>query len=197
MPMWDERYSTGEYVYGTKPNEFLVSVSGRIPKGKVLCLAEGEGRNAVYLAKLGHQVLAVDSSPVGLAKARKLAAENNVRIETSVVDLAHLSIEPESWDAVVSIFAHVPSVMRKDIHRNVVRGLRQGGVFVLEAYTPAQLKLKTGGPPNADMMMTLEGLREELNGLQFLHAAELERNVVEGKLHTGKGAVVQVLAVKV
>jgi SAM-dependent methyltransferase len=194
--MWDQRYDTDEYVYGRDPNRFLASVSDQIPKGKVLCLAEGEGRNAVYLATLGCTVLAVDSSSVGLDKAKKLAAENNVRIETRVVDLAHLEIEQGAWDAIVSIFAHVPSGVRKDIHRNVVKGLRQGGMFILEAYTPAQLRLRTGGPPNEDMMMTLDGLRQELEGLEFKHALELERNVVEGKLHTGKGAVVQVVAVK-
>lgn len=194
--MWDQRYNTDEFVYGTQPNDFLASVSGRIPGGRVLCLAEGEGRNAVYLAQQGHQVLAVDKSAVGLAKAERLAAAGGVRIETRVVDLARFEFEPGSWDAVVSIFAHVPSILRRALHRGVVSGLRSGGVFVLEAYTPAQLLLKTGGPPDADMLMSLAGLREELAGLDFRHALELEREVVEGKLHTGRGAVVQVLAVK-
>ena len=194
--MWDERYNTEEFVYGTRPNDFLASVSAQIPPGRLLCLAEGEGRNAVYLATLGHQVLAVDKSAVGLAKAQRLASASGVRIETRVVDLAQFDFAPGSWDAVVSIFAHVPSSLRQVLHRGVVNGLRGGGVFVLEAYTPAQLKLKTGGPPAADMMMSLAGLREELAGLEFRHGVEMERDVIEGKLHTGRGAVVQVLAVK-
>lgn len=194
--MWDERYNTEEFVYGSQPNDFLASVSGQIPRGRVLCLAEGEGRNAVYLAQLGHQVLAVDKSGVGLAKAERLAEASGVRIETRVVDLAHFIFAPGNWDAVVSIFAHVPSALRKALHRGVVAGLRSGGVFVLEAYTPAQLKLKTGGPPDADMLMSLSSLRQELAGLEFRHALEQERDVLEGKLHTGRGAVVQVLAVK-
>ena len=194
--MWDDRYSTEVYVYGTKPNHFLVSVIDRIPVGRVLCLAEGEGRNAVYLAKQGCTVLAVDSSSVGLAKATKLAQANKVRIETLVADLATMAIEPESWDAVISIFCHVPSAVRRELHRKVARGLRSGGVLVLEAYTPAQLKLGTGGPPSEDMMMTLSSLRHEFDGLVFKHAVELERDVVEGKLHTGRGAVVQLVAVK-
>lgn len=194
--MWDQRYDTAEFLYGKEPNDFLAAMSARIPPGQALCLAEGEGRNAVYLAKLGHQVLAVDGSPVGLEKAKKLAAENRVSIETRVVDLASIEIEPGKWAAIVSIFAHVPSVMRKTLHRKVVKGLRPGGVLVLEAYTPAQLKLKTGGPPNEDLMMSLSSLRQELAGLNFLHALEMEREVVEGKLHTGRGAVVQVLAIK-
>ncbi len=194
--MWDKRYDTEEYVYGTNPNEFLKSVSDHIPRGKVLCLAEGEGRNAVYLAQLGCTVLAVDSSSVGLEKAKKLAAHNSVVIDTRVVDLGQLEIVSGTWDAIVSIFAHVPSSIRKELHRKVVAGLRQGGVFILEAYTPAQLKLKTGGPPDEDKMMTLASLQQELKGLDFTHAKELERDVLEGKLHVGRGAVVQVVAVK-
>lgn len=194
--IWDQRYATEDFVYGTTPNVFLVSVRDQIPAGKILCLAEGEGRNAVFLAQRGGQVLAVDGSAVGLAKARQLAAAKQVHIETAVVDLAHYPIAPDSWDAIVSIFAHLPPALRQELHRQVVAGLRPGGVFVLEAYTPAQLALKTGGPQQVELLMTLSALRQELAGLEFLHAAEVERDVVEGKLHTGRGAVVQVLARK-
>ncbi len=194
--MWDVRYSDTEYVYGTAPNEFLVSVADQIPRGKVLSLAEGEGRNAVYLAELGCKVLGVDTSTVGLSKAQRLAEERGVTIETRVADLTDFHIEPDSWDAIISIFCHLPSGIRSSVHHKVVAGLRPGGVFVLEAYTPTQLKLKTGGPPTADMLMTLNLLRTELAGLRFVHARELERDIVEGKFHTGRGAVVQVVAVK-
>ena len=194
--MWNRRYSDPEYVYGTVPNEFLMSVAEKIPRGQVLSLAEGEGRNAVYLAQLGYKVLAVDSSAVGLAKAQYLAEERDVTIETRVADLAGFAIEPNSWDAIVSIFCHLPSGIRSSVHHKVVVGLRPGGMFILEAYTPLQLKLKTGGPSTTDMLMTLEDLRTELKGLNFIHARELERDVVEGKFHTGRGAVVQVVAVK-
>lgn len=194
--MWDARYSGAEYVYGTAPNDFLASVAAQIPKGRVLSLAEGEGRNAVYLAGLGYKVLAVDASAVGLGKAQRLAEERGVAIETRRADLADFAIEPDNWDAVISIFCHLPSAVRADLHRKVVAGLRPGGVFILEAYTPAQLKLKTGGPPTEDLLMTLSALKRELKGLRFIHAQELERNVIEGQLHTGRGAVVQVVAVK-
>jgi SAM-dependent methyltransferase len=194
--MWDVRYSDTEYVYGTAPNEFLVSVADQIPRGKVLSLAEGEGRNAVYLAELGCKVLGVDASAVGLSKAQRLAEERGVTIETRVADLTDFHIEPDSWDAIISIFCHLPSGIRSSVHHKVVAALRPGGVFVLEAYTPTQLKLKTGGPPTADMLMTLNLLRTELAGLRFIHARELERDIVEGKFHTGRGAVVQVVAIK-
>uniref|UniRef100_A0A831U269 Class I SAM-dependent methyltransferase n=1 Tax=Geobacter metallireducens TaxID=28232 RepID=A0A831U269_GEOME len=193
---WDDRYDTEEFVYGREPNAFLVQVSGTMPAGDVLCLAEGEGRNAVFLARRGHRVVAVDSSAVGLAKAERLAMENGVRIETVVADLANFAMEPGRWDAIVSIFCHVPPQVRRALHRRVAEGLRPGGLFILEAYTPAQLTLRTGGPPSEELMMTLAGLREELAGLEFLQGREMERDVVEGRLHTGRGAVVQVVARK-
>lgn len=157
--MWNERYSQAEYVYSKNPNDFLVEVVQQIPKGQVLCLADGEGRNGVYLAQQGCRVTAVDASPVGLEKARKLAAERSVEIETIVADLAEFPIQPNAWDAIVSIFCHLPSIIRANIHRQVVAGLRSGGVFVLEAYTPRQLEFKTGGPPNADLTMELTTLQ--------------------------------------
>lgn len=194
--MWDERYSTDEFVYGTTANEFLVSTIDRLPKGRVLCVAEGEGRNAVYLAQAGCEVVAVDASRVGLDKAARLARQRGVHIETVVADLADFAIQPHSWDAVVSIFCHLEPQLRKALHRRVVAGLRPGGVLVLEAYRPEQIRYATGGPAAADMMPSLAELRDELEGLEFEHAVEIVRNVSEGKYHTGKGAVVQVLAVK-
>ncbi len=194
--MWDERYSQAEYVYGKNPNDFLVNVIQQIPKGRVLCLADGEGRNGVYLAQQGCQVTAVDGSSVGLEKSRKLAVERSVEIETIVADLAEFPIQPNSWDAIVSIFCHLPPTVRAHVHRQVISGLRSGGVFVLEAYTPRQLQFKTGGPPTAELTMELLTLQQELEGLEFKHAVELERDIQEGLFHQGRSAVVQVLAVK-
>jgi len=194
--MWNERYSQAEYVYGKNPNDFLVEVVQQIPRGRVLCLADGEGRNGVYLAQQGCQVTAVDASPIGLEKAQKLAAERSVAIETIAADLAEFPIQPDSWDAIVSIFCHLPTTIRAHVHRQVVTGLRSGGVFVLEAYIPRQLEFKTGGPPTAELTMELATLQQELEGLEFNHAKELEREIQEGLFHQGHSAVVQVLAVK-
>lgn len=194
--MWDERYSESEYAYGKEPNSWLVSVAEQIPQGRVLCLCEGEGRNAVFLARQGCQVTAVDASAVGMAKARQLAKERGVEIDTVVSDLADFSIAPGAWDAIVSIFCHVPPKLRVSVHKQCVAGLKPGGMLILEAYTPRQIDYGTGGPPVAEMTMALAALREELSGLEFLHARELERDVVEGRYHTGKGAVVQIVARK-
>jgi Cyclopropane fatty acid synthase and related methyltransferases len=193
---WDERYGGEEYVFGTEPNDFLKSVAARIPRGRVLCLADGEGRNGVFLAEQGCDVVSVDASAVGLEKARRLAESRGVTIETVQADLADYEIAPEAWDGVVSIFCHLPPELRRSVHQRVVAGLKPGGAFVLEAYTPDQLRYGTGGPPTADLMPTLAELRAELAGLAFEHAAETERAVVEGAGHTGLAAVVQVFAVK-
>lgn len=194
--MWDERYSGETYAYGTEPNDFLVEKFDNLPPGRVLCLAEGEGRNAVWLAGRGYDVSAVDASSAGLKKARRLADTHSVKIKTVHADLADYVIEPQYWDVIVSIFCHLPPGLRRDLHRRCVEGLRPGGVVLLEAYTPAQLQYKTGGPPTADMMMDRQSISTELVGLEFLHLRERVREVHEGEFHNGVGAVVQVLARK-
>ena len=195
--MWDEEYSGEDYVYGKEPNEFLLEMSGRLKIGKVLCLAEGEGRNAVHLARQGFEVIAVDSSKVGLAKADKLAQGFGVIIQTVTADLADYTIEEGAWDSIISISCHVHQDLRRRLHKDVVAGLKEGGTFLLEAYTPKQLEFQTGGPPSAEYLMELATLKEELEGLDFIHGQELVRDVVEGTNHTGKGSVVQVLARKI
>lgn len=194
--MWDERYADEEYVYGTDPNDFLKEQISKLPKGKVLSLCEGEGRNAVYLAKQGFDVTGVDSSSIGLAKARKLADREGVSIVTELADMGDFRVEPDKWDGVVSIFCHIPPTMRSELHRQIVAGLKPGGVLILEAYTPKQLALGTGGPQVAALTMTAESLKSELEGLEIELIQEFEREVVEGKFHTGKGAVVQLVARK-
>lgn len=194
--MWDERYSSQEYAYGTAPNEFLVEKVSCIPKGKVLSLAEGEGRNAVFLAKQGYTVTAVDASLVGLNKARKLAEENDVVVEFIHADLADYDLGENNWDGIISIFFPLPSSLRKELYKKVIAALKQNGVFLLEAYTPDQLKHGTGGGNSVDVMQSEKSLRLELAGLKFKHLTELERDVIEGVYHTGIGSVVQAIAMK-
>ncbi|MSP86844.1 MAG: class I SAM-dependent methyltransferase [Methylotenera sp.] len=194
--MWNERYSAEEYAYGKSPNQFLEENYKVIPKGKVLSLAEGEGRNAVFLAKQGYVVTAVDASQVGLDKARRLAEENGVTIELIYADLADFDLGENKWDGIISIFCPLPSALRKELHKKVVSGLKTKGVFLIEAYTPDQLKHDTGGGKSADVMNTKKSLSLELEGLKFKHLIELERDIVEGIYHTGIGAVVQAIALK-
>ena len=194
--MWNQRYSSKTYAYGTKANDFLVSMYDRLPTGKILCLAEGEGRNAVWLAEQGNEVTAVDTSDIGLQKARKLAKARDVVITTVHADLADYDIGTQQWDAIISIFCHLPPDLRQDVHRRCVKGLRDNGMILLEAYTPLQLEYKTGGPPIAEMMMDMRSLSSELIGLEFLCLQECVREIHEGEYHNGTGAVVQALANK-
>lgn len=191
---WNNRYAAPKYIYGEMPNTFVAEMASQIPAGLVLCLAEGEGRNAVHLATLGYRVTAVDQSEAGLAKARRLATVRGVEIETVLADLGNFTIEPGVWSGIVATFAHLPPAIRRKVHAQVVLGLQSGGVFVLEAYTPAQLALGTGGPKLPELLMSLAGLREELSGLELLVGRELERDVIEGDGHTGRGVVVQIFA---
>lgn len=194
--MWNERYSAPDYVYGTEPNDFLRSVADRIPSGPVLCLAEGQGRNAVYLASLGHHVLAVDQSTVGLQRARELADARKVAIATEVADLAEYAITPGKWSGIVAIFMHLPPALRAQVLAASVQGLAPGGAFVMEAYRPKQLEYGTGGPGDVTLLPTLDDLRRELAGLRIAHGVEIEREIHEGEYHRGHSAVVQVLAFK-
>jgi len=128
--MWNQRYSSKTYAYGTKANDFLVSMVDRLPTGKILCLAEGEGRNAVWLAEHGNEVTAVDASDIGLQKADKLAKARGVEITTVHADLADYDIGTQQWDAIISIFCHLPPDLRQDVHRRCVKGLRDKGMIL-------------------------------------------------------------------
>ena len=194
---WNDRYNSAAFAYGTAPNDFLAAHAGQLPTGgKILCLAEGEGRNAVWLAERGFRVTAVDASSVGLEKAQRLAAERGVTIATCCADLAEFDIAVSAWDGIVSIFCHLPPALRETVHRACVAGLTPGGVLLLEGYTPRQLGRGTGGPQQLEMLMEPDDLRRELAGLELTQLQELERDVVEGSCHTGRGAVVQLIAVK-
>jgi SAM-dependent methyltransferase len=191
---WNERYGGADYVYGTAPNDFLVSVAAEIPAGPVLCLAEGEGRNAIFLAGRGHAVTAVDQAEAGLAKARALAQTRGVPLTAIAADLADFTPSPQTWSGIVAIFMHLPPALRGAVLARAAAGLRPNGVFVMEAYRPAQLGYGTGGPRDVTLLPTLAELRAELGDLDFLIAREIERDVREGGGHTGMSAVVQVLA---
>ena len=195
MSMWDERYTSDDFVYGTVPNSFLAS-NAKILTGPVLSLAEGEGRNAVFLASLGLDVLAVDGSEAGLDKANKLASSRDLSIRTEVADLATYEPPENSFGSVVSISAHLPSLIRKRLHRLVERCLKPGGIMLLEAYTLAQLARNTGGPKDPDLLMACRELETEFPNFELILSREIEREVIEGKFHTGLASVVQFIARK-
>lgn len=189
---WDERYSTAEYVYGTEPNQFLVERWSALPAGgEILCLADGEGRNGVFLATKGMRVTGVDCSAVGLAKAERLAAERGVPFATILADLSDWEPGQERWDGVVSIWAHLPPPTRTALHQRLALALRPGGVLLLEHYHPRQVGYGTGGPSDPTMMLVLDELDAAFAGWARLHTFEGERVVIEGIGHGGKSYVTQ------
>ena len=193
--MWDGQYGREIYVYGKEPNDFLRAHVSALPRGgEVLCLADGEGRNSVFLAEQGFTVTAVDISPAGVEKGRKLAAERGVDVTFVCADLAGYELGDARWDGIVSISCHLPPPIRQPLFASIAAALRDGGVLLLEGYTPEQLRYGTGGPPLAEMMTSKETLLEELTGLDFSRLEELERDVVEGVNHSGLAAVVQAIA---
>lgn len=196
--MWDQRYDRDDYLYGTEPNDYLRRQADLFAEGaRVLCLAEGEGRNAVYLAQRSLEVTAVDASAVGLEKARRLARERGVELTTEQADLADYNLGHERWDGIVAIFAHLPPQVRQAVHGQIFGALKPGGLLVLEAYRPEQLDYGTGGPPEAELLISPADLERELGGLWLDELQALERPVHEGAGHSGLAAVVQALGLKV
>ncbi len=193
---WDARFAAEELPYGVEPNTFLVEEAARLSHANVLCIAEGYGRNATWLAAQGHRVTAVEQSGVGIARAKALATERGVQVEWIQGDLETFDLGDSRWDAIVSIFVHLPPEVRADVYARAVRALAPGGLMIVEAYCPAQLGFRTGGPKDVALLPTRELLERELAGLEFLVARELERDVNEGALHHGPAAVVQVVARK-
>ncbi|RUO24426.1 SAM-dependent methyltransferase [Aliidiomarina minuta] len=203
MNQWDERYNKNEYHYGTEPNEFLreqvapllARWSAKQP-ARILCLADGEGRNSVYLAELGAEVTSLDISQVGLDKALRLAESRGVTIQTQLADLTESELPVNHYDGVVMIFCHLPSAARPRLYQQIEKALKPGGWLLAECYTEAQLGRGTGGPPSADLMLSLNELKNAFSHFAVEHGAELVRSVTEGEGHSGEGAVCQYLGYK-
>lgn len=203
--MWDEKYKSDVYYYGTVPNAFLrLAASGLNVGARVLSIGEGEGRNAVYLAKYGCAVTAVDASIVGRDKALRLAASCGVEFEYRVMDLANgFEQLGGDWDAIVSIWCHLPTILREQLHKWTPRALAVGGVYIFEGYTPKQLEFGTGGPKEVSLLCAAEDICRELleNGttdeqkipVTFEILQTVERDVQEGLGHSGRSATLQIL----
>ena len=196
--MWDQRYATPDYVYGTEPNHFLVSASNRLTDGgRVLCVADGEGRNGVWLARQGFDVVSTDISPNALAKARKLAERHGVSIATEAADLTDWDWPVAAFDAVVGIFIQpFGPEARRTLFDNIVAALKPGGVFLLEGYRLEQLAYGTGGPGRAENLYSEELLRHELAALRIEHIDSYDREMGEGDQHKGMSALIDLVAVK-
>lgn len=195
---WDERYATEDYIFGTAPNRFLESQAAHIKPGmQVLSLADGEGRNGVWLAERGARVHAVDVSPVALEKARKLAAARGVTLDFELADILDWTWPEAAYDLVAAIFIQfVPSPERDRIIAGIRRCLKPGGLLIMQGYTPKQIEFGTGGPPHAANMYTADLLRDWFGDWHILHLAEHESVIGEGSHHHGLSALIDLVAQK-
>jgi ubiquinone/menaquinone biosynthesis C-methylase UbiE len=193
---WNERYAEHEFAYGKEPNQFLKEHIHLLPKGKVLFVAEGEGRNAVFAAKNGLQVYAFDYSDSGQKKAMVLASENNVVIDYEVSDLLQLSYEKNSFDAIVFIFAHFPSDIRKKAHEELLSLVKPNGKIVFEAFSKEQLKYSSGGPKESAMLFSEEEVRKEFVNVTFDFLKTQLVVLNEGPYHQGEGKVIRFIGTK-
>lgn len=194
---WDTRYRDQGYVYGLSPNDFLRAHATLFKAGdKVLSLAEGEGRNAVFLAQHGCKVCGVDFSAEGRKKALQLAQQQGVEIDYDVADLTQYDMGEAKWDGIVSIFCHLVDRARPALFRTIRRGLKPGGLFLLESYNKKQLEFDTGGPRDATHLPSLEELKSAFDDFELVLAQDLEREVREGHCHIGLSSVTQFIARK-
>jgi cyclopropane fatty-acyl-phospholipid synthase-like methyltransferase len=196
--MWNNRFSAETYLFGTAPNTFLASQQNRLTAGqRVLSLADGEGRNGVYMAQQGCDVLAVDFSAVALAKSQKLAAERQVKIETREVDHNSWSPDADTFDLVAAIFIQFAGPdLRTKVFDDIKQALKPGGMILMQGYRPEQIEYGTGGPPNRENMYTEDLLRSAFDDFEILELNVHDSEINEGPGHDGISALIDMVAVR-
>lgn len=196
--LWDQRYGTPEFLFGTAPNDYLASQGHLLRPGmRALAVADGEGRNSVWLARQGLSVDAFDVSPVAVGKARRLAGDAQVAVDFHVADCDAWSWKPASYDVVAAIFVQFADpALRVRLFANIVTTLKPGGILILQGYTPKQLEYKTGGPGVLENLYTEEILRTELGALDIVELRNYEANLDEGTQHAGPSALIGLVARK-
>ncbi len=193
---WNRRFEGEEFLFGIEPNEWLREHVGVwAPGGRILCVADGEGRNSVWLARQGFVVDAFDIAEVGVEKARQFAARKGAHVNYSVADCDAYAWPQASCDGVAAIFVQFADpAQRKRLFERMVASLRLGGVLVLQGYTPKQLEYRTGGPPFVSHLYTPELLRTAFADLEVLELREYEADVAEGNGHRGRSALIGLVA---
>ena len=198
MSFWDDRYSRDDYLFGEAPNAFLATQSHLLTEsGKALSIADGEGRNGVWLAEQGLDVVSMDASPVGLDKAKKLAGKRGVLLKTYLLDISDYDWPSERFDVVAGIFFQFAGPdLRDTIFAGMVQTLKPGGLLILQGYGPRQLEYKTGGPRILENLYTEELLAEKFAALEILHLSEHDSEVAEGSAHVGLSHLVDLVGRK-
>jgi len=195
-PFWNDRYATDQYVYGTEPNQFLKSELTKLPCGKILFPAEGEGRNAVYAAKNGWEVFAFDSSKEACKKAENLAALSGVSIQYKVTNFEKINLPADFFDTIVLIFAHFHPLKRKEYHQKLISLLKPGGTILLEGFSKKQTDYNSGGPKNIELLFSKQEIKEDFSLLSELKLEELLINLDEGPYHQGIASVIRMVGTK-
>jgi SAM-dependent methyltransferase len=193
---WDERYSTEEYVYGKAPNEFFEKHLSKLKPGRLLLPGEGEGRNAVFAARLGWQVDATDQSIVAKSKAEKLANEFGVKINYSVCDINNYVFHENCYDAAAIIFFHLPGDIRSDINKKIFKSLKPDGTLILEMFNKGQLGRETGGPQDSDMLYSTEDIERDFSSLTTILLESKIITLDEGPKHSGEASVIRYIGIK-
>ncbi|GAB1454300.1 class I SAM-dependent methyltransferase [Draconibacterium sp.] len=193
---WNERFSDEKYAYGTEPNEFFKNQLNKLPPGKILFPAEGEGRNAVYAATKGWDVTAFDPSIEGKRKAELLALEKDVTIDYRIENYEFIDFPKESFDCIVLIFAHIHPVKREEYHKKLMSFLKFGGNLILEGFSKNQLNNKTGGPRDINMLFSKNELESDFSSFSELEIIETDTILNEGVFHQGISSVIRVLGNK-
>jgi len=198
LQRWNQRFSAPEYIFGTEPNRFLASRKELLRPGQcALSVADGEGRNSAWLAQQGLQVTAFDISPVGVEKARRLAAERGVRVRYDIASVYDWAWPQAGFDIVAAIFVQFADpAMREFMFSRIVRALKPAGILLLEGYTPKQLGYRTGGPSRAENLYTEQMLRDAFKDLEIVELREYEAELGEGCSHAGRSALIDLVARK-
>lgn len=195
---WNRRFTTEDFIFGTEPNTWLRDHASVWRRGqRVLCVADGEGRNSVWLAQQGLVVDAYDVAEVGVAKARRLAQAQGVNVNYSVADCDVFDHGEARYDGVAAIFVQFADpAMRARMFENIQRCLKPGGVLILQGYTPKQLEYKTGGPPFVEHLYTEAMMRDAFAGFEVLALRAYEAELTEGNQHKGMSALIGLVARK-
>jgi SAM-dependent methyltransferase len=199
MNFWDERFKEFPQAYGTDVNDFLKDHLDLFdhPKGKVLSLGEGQGRNALFLASKGYDVIALDYSQIALEQLIINANQLNLKLETVLADLTLFNLEElKQVTHIYSIWCHLPSVIRKKVHQSIEKMLPQGGIYLIESYTKEQLKYNTGGPKDLDLLLSKQELLNDFRAMEVISCEEKIRTIKEGTFHQGESAVLQAILKK-
>ncbi|EQA72988.1 class I SAM-dependent methyltransferase [Leptospira noguchii] len=198
---WNERYSKDEFAFGEQPNEYLKEQLEKLEVGKILFPAEGEGRNAVFAAKLGWNVSAFDISIEGKKKAFRLAEANQVKVDYQVGELQTLDYHFEQFDAIALIYAHFPADIKSFYHKTLNQYLRKDGFIIFEAFSKKHIDYvlkneKIGGPREIDMLFSIEEIKSDFVNYKILELEEVEIELKEGLFHNGKGSVIRFVGQK-